>query len=75
MFFKINNKRLELTRENDKIKTFFSATVGSVCRVAKSTVVVIDVLSVQNLLVPFCCAFENDTLQHFLLLDDLGQQL
>ena len=44
------------------------------CRVVKSTVIVIDMVSVQNVLAPFCCTLGKDTLQRFSLLGDLSKQ-
>ena len=41
-------------------------------RVVKSTVNVIKIISIQNLLVPFCCVVEKDTLWHFPLLGSLS---
>ena len=35
-------------------------------------VIVIDMVSVQHLLAPFCCVFENDTIRHFSYLMILG---
>ena len=39
-----------------------------------SAVIMIDMVSGQNLFVPFCFAFGKDTLQHFPLHGDLGKQ-
>ena len=43
------------------------------CQVAKSVVIAIDTVSVQNLLAPFCCVIEIDTLCHFSLLGGLSK--
>ena len=44
-------------------------------RMVKNAAIVIDMVSIQNLLAPFCCVFEKNTLRHFLLLNGLGKQL
>ena len=44
-------------------------------QVAKGAVIVINNASVQNLLAPFCCVFEKDTLQQYPLLGPLRMQL
>ena len=43
-------------------------------RVAKNTVIVIDAVVVQNLLVSFSCVLGRDTLRHFFLLNILDKQ-
>ena len=39
-----------------------------------SIVIVISMVSVQNLLAPFCCVLGKETLWHFPLLGSLGKQ-
>ena len=43
-------------------------------RVAKSAMIVIDTVEVPNLLTPFCCVLEKDTLQNLPLPGGLGKQ-
>ena len=38
-------------------------------------VLIIDMVSVQNSLAPFCCVIGKETLRHFSLLGGLGKQL
>ena len=42
-------------------------------RVVKSHAIVIETVSVQNLLAPFCCVLGKETLQHFPLLAGLNK--
>ena len=45
------------------------------CLVVTSAGIVIDIVSVQSLLGPFCCVLGKDTLWHFLLIDGFSKKL
>ena len=47
---------------------YYSCIAINQCgQMIKSIIIVIKMVSVQNLLTPFCCVFGKDTLQHFSL--------